>query len=218
MRHFIIGDIHGQYRTLRALLDVVPLQPNDTVVTLGDYIDRGPDSKLVIETLLEWKTGFRLVPLRGNHEVMMLHAREDPQAWEEWGRTFGSKTLESYCAKTPEDIPAAHWEFLERTYRSYETETHFFVHANADPLIDLDQQPDYMIYDEFFRDPPPHKSGKVMVCGHTPQEDGRPSSIGQAICIDTQHDEGGWLTCLDPVAMIYWQANDRGETRCELLE
>ena len=119
-----------------------------------------------------------------------------------------------------DDIPADHWEFLESETRAYyETPTHFFVHANAYPDIPLEDQPDFMLYWEKFDDPPPHVSGKVMICGHTPQRSGRAQvDIGHAICIDTNACRGGWLTCLDVDSGLYWQANQAGETRKAFLE
>jgi serine/threonine protein phosphatase 1 len=120
-----------------------------------------------------------------------------------------------------ECVPLAHWRFIEQECRPYsETSSHFFVHANAYPDIPLDEQPDYMLFWEKFNDPSPHESGKVMVCGHTPQPEGLPRNIGHAICIDAGVYRGGWLTCLDVDSGKYWQANQQGQTRsgklCEL--
>jgi len=74
-----------------------------------------------------------------------------------------------------------------------------------------------MLYWEQFNDPP-HESGKIMVCGHTPQRSGRPRDIGHAVCIDTGAHAGGWLTCLDVMSGTYWQANQQGQTRTGILE
>jgi serine/threonine protein phosphatase 1 len=63
----------------------------------------------------------------------------------------------------------------------------------------------------------PHEGGKIMVCGHTPQLSGRPTNLGHAVCIDTGAYDAGWLTCLDAQTGVYWQANERGEVRCERL-
>ncbi len=112
-------------------------------------------------------------------------------------------------------IPAAHWQFLENDCRSYyETETHFFVHANVYSNYPLADQPDNMLYWEHLDNwSVPHESGKIMICGHTPQRTGIPLNLGHAICIDTHAYAGGWLTCLDVAAGRYWQANEQGETR-----
>ncbi len=107
-------------------------------------------------------------------------------------------------------MPATHWHFLERNCRDcYETENHFFVHANAYPDSPLSEQPVYMLRWEQFGDPAPHSSGKVMVCGHTSQKDGRIVNLGHAICIDTYAHRGGWLTCLDVKSGRVWQANEK---------
>jgi hypothetical protein len=156
--------------------------------------------------------------LRGNHEVMMLKARESREALQDWLECGGEATLKSYSpfgdAGRLVDVPDAHWEFLEnQTRRYHETDKHFFVHANVYPDYPLEDQPDFMIFWESFGHPSPHQSGKIMVCGHTSQKSGRPKSVGHAICIDTWAYGGGWLTCLDVISGRYWQANQSGETR-----
>ena len=95
----------------------------------------------------------------------------------------------------------------------YEIDTHFFVHANAYPDIPLADQPTYMLRWESLVDPVPHESGKVMVCGHTPQTSGTPFYLGHTICIDTFAYGGGWLTCLDVTSGQYWQASQKGRIR-----
>ena len=118
------------------------------------------------------------------------------------------------------DVPESHWNFLGRARMPvyFETRSHFFVHANAYPDVPLNEQPDYMLYWERFDDPAPHESGKVMICGHTPQKSGVPKSIGHAVCIDTHAHAGGWLTCLDVNSGQYWQANEQSKTRTGFLE
>lgn len=217
-RLLTIGDIHGCHTALQALLDFVPVRPDDLLVTLGDYVDRGPDSCRVLDWLIARLTTGMLVPLLGNHEIMMMEARDEAYLLEFWLSVGGDKTLESYSTGATEatlsDVPQAHWTFLERqTKRYYETKTHFFVHANALPDWSLADQPDEILFWEKFRNPPPHKSGKIMVCGHTPQKSYIPLDIGHAICIDTWIYHDGWLTCLDPATGEYWQANQQGQTR-----
>jgi serine/threonine protein phosphatase 1 len=222
LRHLAVGDIHGCYKALTALAAFVPFQPEDTLITLGDYVNSGPDSRSVIDWLIAYRTRGHLVALRGNHEIMMLQAREDTDAFECWLECGGDATLASYSplgdAGRLVDVPQAHWEFIkEQTGGWFETPSHFFVHANAYPDHPLDEQPDLMLYWESFNDPPPHQSGKTMVCGHTTQFSGIPRNIGHAVCIDKWACGRGWLTCLDVESGEYWQANQRGETRtCQL--
>ncbi len=218
MRNLAVGDIHGRFRALTTLAAAVPFRPDDTVITLGDYVDRGPDSHAVLDWLIAYARRGTLVALRGNHEIMMLDAHDGGESLSRWLGCGGDATLASYSplgdAGRLADVPDAHWQFLEHQTRShFETATHFFVHANAYPDVPLDEQPDFMLYWEGFGEPPPHESGKVMVCGHTPQKSGRPRDLGHAVCLDTHAHGGGWLTCLDAGSGRYWQANQLGETR-----
>ena len=214
MRTLAIGDIHGSFRSLSALEAYVGFKPEDQIITLGDYVDRGPDSRAVIEWLMQRQAEGKLIALRGNHELMMLAARETPRHLDEWLASGGNAALASYNTGLLEEIPASHWQFMSQKLLPYhETKTHFFVHANVFPEAPLKNQPDFMLYWESFRDPAPHVSDKIMVCGHTPQRTGYPLSVGHAICIDTAACKGGWLTCLDVDAGYCWQANEAGETR-----
>jgi serine/threonine protein phosphatase 1 len=222
VRHLAVGDIHGCFQALRALETAVPFAPDDVLVMLGDYVDRGPDSCAVLDWLIARGRQGNLIALRGNHEVMMLRAREGDEMLHEWLYCGGDAALASYSHLGDEgrlvDVPDAHWQFLEETRPWYETPTHFFVHANAYPECPLADQPHFMLYWEPFDDPGPHESGKVMVCGHTPQKSGRPRYLGHAVCIDTWAYGKGWLTCLDVATGRYWQANQRGEIREAWLE
>jgi serine/threonine protein phosphatase 1 len=224
VRYLAVGDIHGCFRALTTLADYVPFTADDVLITLGDYVDRGPNSYAVLDWLIARLVGQgRLVPLRGNHDLMMLSARDSEAARQEWLRYGGDMTLASYShfgdAGRLADVPDEHWHFLENETRPwFETDTHFFVHANAYPDLPLEDQPDFMLYWEKFADPPPHRSGKVMVCGHTAQKSGLPVDLGHAVCIDTRvYGDDGWLTCLDISSGRYWQASESGETRVRLL-
>jgi serine/threonine protein phosphatase 1 len=217
MRVLAIGDIHGCIVSFETLLAAIAPKPEDLIVTLGDYVDRGPSSRDVIERLIGLQRTGRLVAITGNHDQMMLDARtgEPEKLW--WLDDYGVETLASYARSgtgSLADVPESHWRFLERDCRSwYETDTHFFVHANAYPDVPLSEQPIYMLRWESFGEPSPHSSGKIMVCGHTSQKSGRPVNLGHAICIDTYAHGGGWLTCLDAKSGRVWQANERREVQ-----
>jgi serine/threonine protein phosphatase 1 len=226
MRNLAIGDIHGCLRALDVLLDIVRPQPDDLLVTLGDYVDRGPDSKGVLDRLIELQDRCRLVALTGNHEVMMWQARDNPGAFRAWCDCGGKQALQSYGPYVDwetfvEKIPRQHWRFLRDVCVPYhEIDTHFFVHANVHPELPLAEQPDWLLYWEHLRDEwsQPHESRKIMVCGHTQQRSGRPLDLGHAVCIDTWAYGSGWLTCLDVKTSQYWQANQRGESRTGSLD
>jgi serine/threonine protein phosphatase 1 len=212
MRVLAIGDIHGCSVALDTLLSEVGPGAQDTVVTLGDYINRGPDTKGVLDRLIDLSRTVHVVPLRGNHEVVMSRARKSSHDWSFWQEIGGDATLASYGSF--EAIPRTHWDFIEnQCLRLWETDTHFFVHANAYPNVPLNEQPDLAIYWGRFDNTWPHNSGKVMVCGHTSQKDGLPRNRGYAICIDTWACGRGWLSCLDVEAGVIWQANQAGQSR-----
>ena len=217
MRTLAIGDIHGCLHALNALLAIVQPQKDDLLIALGDYTDRGPDSRGVIDRLLRLRDECRLICLRGNHDQMMLDARHDPATLWEWLQFGGRETLASYgrdSAATLYDIPELHWQFLEVTRPYYETETHIFVHGRLDPDLPLDEQPSYLLYwEKLDRHAPKHCSGKTVICGHTAQRSGVPLDLGHAVCIDTFVYGKGWLTCLDVETRELWQARQTGATR-----
>ncbi len=218
-RQLVMGDLHGCYDALRTLCDAVGLTPADTLITLGDYVNKGPDSRRVIDWLLELDSWLTLVPLRGNHDLLMHNARHDQAAYHRWQRAGGEATLRSYAGSTGRvgtlaDVPASHWQFLDtRLLPFFATETHFFVHAGVDPALPLEDQPPAMLYECTFSDPKPHCSGKIMVCGHTAQKSGVPLVTGHAICLETWCSGRGWLSCLDLGSGLVHQANQGRATR-----
>jgi serine/threonine protein phosphatase 1 len=152
---------------------------------------------------------------------MTLQARDERSRATTWRHGNGGDLLSSYGFTGQSEwwnlIPAAHWQFLERTTPYFETARHIFVHASLDPEIDLADQPDWVIYWERFETIRPHKSGKKIICGHTPSRDGEIKDVGYAACIDTAAVAGRWLTCLDANTGQYWQANQTSTTRTARL-
>jgi serine/threonine protein phosphatase 1 len=236
VRLLAIGDIHGCLRAFTTLLDVVKPQPDDRIIALGDYVDRGPDSRGVLDRLIALHDTGQLIALRGNHDAMMLAARDGKDLM--WLACGGRQTLVSYGVPDwkmdrltegegwfgdPDDllakVPDRHWKFLEDDCLPYyETEQHVFVHANLLPDLPLDEQPEYVLYWEKLEEPTAHVSGKIMVCGHTRQKSGLPLDLGTSICIDTGVYDDGWLTCLELGTGRIWQANDLGKARTGWLE
>lgn len=212
-RTLVIGDIHGCSTALNILIDTLNIQMGDTLVTLGDYVDRGPDARGVINRLRDLSHSTHLVALRGNHELMMLNARQDLQdtaAMRDWMQSGGEATLRSYGSLA--EVPEAHWRFIEDyCLDCWENDTHLFVHAGAYPDMPLYEQPDYMLFWDRFDDPPPHESGKTLVCGHTSQKNGLPRYNGHAVCLDTWACGKGWLSCLHTETGRILQANQAGQ-------
>jgi serine/threonine protein phosphatase 1 len=217
MRTLAIGDIHGCHLALTMLLEQVAPKPEDRLIFLGDYIDRGPASREVVESLLSLKSKSANVFLRGNHEAMILDARADALKANVWQSYGGFEALISYHAEYDQKwatvIPDSHWTFFERTARYFETEDHIFVHACLDAEADMDEQPDWLLYWESVDRLKPHRSGKRIVCGHSPQRSGQILDLGFALCIDTGAVNGGWLTCLDVRSGEWWQASENRQAR-----
>ena len=223
MRYLAIGDIHGCSRAFDQLLAVVQPQPEDILITLGDYLNKGPDSKGVIERLIQLAQTHQLIPLKGNHELELLQARNRNEDGSVELQLLGIETLISYSVPGREltlaNIPDSHWDFLEHScLNSWESEHHIFVHANLDPKLPLNQQTDDHLFWEKFTQPRPHYSGKTMICGHTSQKSGQPINLGHAICIDTWACGGGWLTCLDLYGGQVWQTNQQGQVQMSRIE
>jgi serine/threonine protein phosphatase 1 len=217
-RIIAIGDVHGCAVALRALVTAIQPATDDTLIVLGDCVDRGPDSRDVIEHLLAMRALCRLVPILGNHEEMMLNylaRRPQPDDWLQCG---GAETLASYRARpNPQLVPAEHVDFLSSWGNYWEDESYFFAHGGYDPDVPLDKQRWDIWRWQSLRDyvPEPHCCGKTAVVGHTSQKDGEIFDIGYLKCIDTYCYGGGWLTALDITTGRVWQAARNGSLRDE---
>lgn len=217
-RLLALGDIHGCYLALTTVVERAALAPSDRIVALGDYVDRGPDSKAVIDWLIARRAEGQLVALRGNHDLMMMAARCSLSQAALWLNFGGLETLASYRPASGksalEAVPQEHWDFLEfGCVDFYETDRCIFVHATCAPDKPLDQQNPGTLFWDKLDDPRPHQSGKTVICGHTAQKTGEPKNFGHTVCIDTWVYGDGWLTCLDVASGRYWQANERGQSR-----
>ncbi|TWT12984.1 metallophosphoesterase family protein [Reyranella sp. CPCC 100927] len=219
-RVYAIGDIHGRLDLLQALHEQIaadcrarPHEGSDTIVYLGDYVDRGPSSREVIDCLLDAPLpGFAAIHLMGNHEEAMLRFLDDVEAGPAWVSFGGEATLLSYgVRRTPntlgrqrfEDmrrqfaakIPERHVGFLRGLRLSYESGDYFFAHAGVRPGVAISaQQPQDLLWirNAFLSSDVDH--GKVVVHGHTPTD--APEIRHNRIGIDTCAFASGVLTCL----------------------
>ena len=221
-RTIAIGDIHGCLDALVALLDAIAPGRDDTLVALGDYIYRGPDSRGVLDRLLVLADRCRLVPLMGNHEEALLDALGDISTLRRWLTLGGADTLCSYGwapggprRALADWVPQKHRKFLAGCRPYHETATHLFVHAGFVPELPLEQQPGqalrWRVTDA--QTARKHSSGQVAVVGHTPQSSGEVLDLGFLVCIDTNCARGGWLTALDVETGRVWQADRAGRLR-----
>lgn len=214
-RIIAIGDIHGHSAALKSILDLASPRQEDTVVFLGDYIDRGPDSRGVIEQVIDLADHCQVVSLLGNHEEMFLDALADGRYLRTWLENGGEAALKSYG--TDHDIskiPGGHIDFLSNLRRFYDTDSHFFIHANYAPNWPLEQHDsNTALWLPLVEIPGPHYSGKIAVVGHTPQSNGEILDCGHLICIDTGCGFGGFLTALDVTDGQIWQVDEQGRAR-----
>ncbi len=187
-RTIAIGDIHGCSTALDTLLNAIKPRSEDMIVTLGDYIDRGPGSKGVFDRLIELGSLCRLVPLLGNHDQMLLDVRSGKYPIYWMFDMGGVVTLDSYGpARDLSLIPDEHFQFLEGCRDYLETETHIFVHASYYADLPMEEQPVGMLRWESLRDgiPDPHLSAKTVIVGHSSQKGGEILDLGYLKCIDT---------------------------------
>jgi serine/threonine protein phosphatase 1 len=137
---YVIPDIHGRHDLLNAGLAEIAAQGDAGVIVLiGDYVDKGPDSKQVIDRLLSGVEGSRLVALKGNHDAMMVEALRDRSKMAAWIAKGGDAALASYGGD-PAGVPQAHIAWLDRLQPMHVDAHRIYVHAGVDPDIALDQQ------------------------------------------------------------------------------
>jgi serine/threonine protein phosphatase 1 len=211
-RIYAIGDIHGRSdlldRMISAISHDLETAPVATAltVTLGDYVDRGPDSCGVIERLIFNPFPTPLVALKGNHELMLQAFLDDPAVAGDWQRFGGMETLQSYgvrvmgrnyeqaAADLRSALPAAQLNFLKSLWTSLPVGQYFLCHAGIRPGVPLDRQSEadlLWIREEFLSCRADF--GKIIVHGHTPTES--PQVMPNRINIDTGALTTGRLTC-----------------------
>ena len=210
-KFFAIGDIHGCISHLEDLVAKIKINPvRDRIVFIGDYVDRGPDPKGVVEFILELKDRFQVVCLAGNHERMMLDYHDYGHNKTLWFMNGGTATVASYGLKsTPEgkkiNLPDEHLRFFRSLLPYYETDKYIFVHAGLKPGVPLPDQEliDLVWIREDFIDSE-YDFGKRVIFGHTPLHSG-PYVDPYKIGIDTGAVYGGKLTCLELPAIKFYE-------------
>lgn len=210
VRVYAIGDVHGRHDLLQLLLariedDRARQGGQGQILFLGDYVDRGTDSRQVIETLAAGQAERGWICLKGNHEAMMLDVLGGHRPWDVWLANGGVETLFSYGVSAREyvaarqfealreaalgAVPADHLAFLRELSLSHRIGDYFFCHAGIRPGVPLDQQdPEDLLWirDVFIDSVVPH--GGRVVHGHTPVME--PEILPNRINVDT----GAYLT------------------------
>jgi serine/threonine protein phosphatase 1 len=217
MRVYAIGDVHGRADLLNAMFGRIDAdlaqQPSleSVEVFLGDYIDRGPHSRRVLDLLIARGRKHQMICLKGNHETYISQVASDPSIISEWQQMGGTTTLLSYGVKPPAHpnpeatcnaarafdraLPEMHRRFIAGLELSYTCGDFFFAHAGVRPGVALAEQSahdlmwirdDFLLHEEDF--------GKIIVHGHTPATE--PEVRRNRINIDTGAYATGRLTCL----------------------
>jgi serine/threonine protein phosphatase 1 len=197
---YAIGDIHGSLQKLRELMTQCRRHADGrptTFVFLGDYIDRGPDSRGVIEALMDMQSRQpdRVIALRGNHEAVALEIIDGETEPEHWLQEGGIATLRSYNIDHPRELPREAVAWLRSLPFSYDDGQRFFVHAGIDPKKPLNSQRNHdliWIREPFLSDARDY--GRLIVHGHTPQTSGLPDFRGNRLNLDTGAVYGRPLT------------------------
>lgn len=216
MSSYIVGDIHGCVRELSCLIESLPLKKRDRLVFLGDYIDRGPDSRGVVSYLLDLQqdSSYELIFLKGNHEDMLLsYLGLAGQHGEMFFYNGGQATLASYGLSSQDlsnqavlaAIPRSHLEFYQRLKSYWAADPYLCVHAGIHPQKSLPEQTDaelLWIRNKFIYNA--HDLPYTVMFGHTPQADvfyDLPYKIG----LDTGLVYGNKLSCLETEEKILYQ-------------
>jgi serine/threonine protein phosphatase 1 len=194
---YVIPDIHGRYDLLsEALAGIMARSGNQAgvIVTIGDYVGKGPDSKAVIDRLLPgFDAPWRLVALKGNHDAIMAQALRDPAKLRWWLGKGGDAALASYGGN-PANVPASHIAWLDRLRLLYLDKHRLYVHAGVDPWIPLDQQSETtLLWKRYPKDFPDGFGHFHVVHGHDNHPEG-PLLYQGRTNLDTQAWRTGRLT------------------------
>ena len=215
-RVYVIGDIHGRLDLLARMVEMINLDiqsrgGENLIVTLGDYIDRGPSSRGVLDCLLSNPFAGRYIALKGNHEVLLEAFLENPTVGVDWWRLGGRETLKSFGVKAKPRMMGTHFErlavqlsaalslqqreFLGSLKTSLVVGRYFLCHAGVRPgiALELQSEDDLLWIREEFLDSQ-LDFGKIVVHGHTPVP--APQVKANRINIDTGAFATGHLTCV----------------------
>lgn len=188
MGFIAIGDIHGCAKTLDLLLETLAPTEDDRLIFIGDYVDRGPDSKGVIDRLIALQENVKCIFLKGNHEELMLGYLHEGE-YGIWAANGGVTTLDSYTrADGRTEIPEDHMHFLRNLRIMFETREFFFVHAGLKPQLtvaeNVSERDEFVFLWERSHLKASHLPWeKTVVCGHTPVAE--PVNRDRLINIDT---------------------------------
>lgn len=165
-RYIAITDIHGELKKLNSVLSKIKVRNDDIFVFMGDYIDRGPDSKGVVEKVIEQGKTNKCIYLMGSHEYAYLHSQQDEYYNFLFWNYGGPATVKSYGSF--ENIGKVHGEFFKSLKLYYLTDKYLFVHAGINPIRPLEKQDEvdlvYIRHKFFYSE---HNLPQKIIFGHT---------------------------------------------------
>jgi len=230
-RIYAIGDIHGRLDLLEQIIELIRLDMDEhsgtgLTVTLGDYVDRGPESRGVVERLSSNPFVTPYIALKGNHEVLFETFVADPNTGPQWRSLGGLETLHSYgipvapllvgrgydaaAEQLRTVLPPVHSKFLASLKLSFDAGHYFLCHAGIRPNVSFERQSaqDLLWIREDFLNSQVN-FGKIVVHGHTPNEE--PEVLPNRINVDTGAFATGRLTCvvLEAESHRFLYANQR---------
>jgi len=174
MRTFVISDIHGNNESFKKALKHIELKKTDTLVLLGDLIDKGYDSKGVLDTIfLLQENKFNLICIKGNHEEMLIEAFHDYSKLNNWLLNGGKETLLSFLTSSIEKIPTKYIDLIKSFKYYHQIDNFIFVHAALNMLIknpfeDINsmlwsREQEKLLNEKWL-------SGRVIIHGHSPTD------------------------------------------------
>ena len=216
-RVFAIGDIHGCSKTFKKLLlEKIQIRKSDKIYCIGDYIDRGKDSKGVIDFIFELrKKGYHIHTLRGNHEQMMLNSEKNEESFEHWYTNGGKATLNSFEVDLFSEMPEVYKRFFRNTKYCITTRKYIFVHAGLNFDKDyLYEDKDAMLWSRDFPSNQPVLQSQILIHGHTPKSlDIILSQHGNCFnidggCVFKEHSHLGKLVALNVTERKFISVNN----------
>ena len=185
MKRYAIGDIHGCLKTFQAILKQINYSKGDELILLGDYVDRGPDTKGVFDFIFEMlEDGHNVVCWRGNHEQILLNAVTDSEIKKGWFRHGGVQTLMSFEAENAENIPKKYLDFMHNLPHYHESGDYILVHGGLNFKYMNPLEDEYgMMWERYWYEKVNYKwlGKRIIVHGHTPTAKDEIEDMGKLV-------------------------------------
>lgn len=219
-RRIVIGDIHGCNKTFKKLLfEVLAIRSEDQIYVLGDFVDRGPDSIGVINTILELKeNAYQICCLRGNHEQLMIDSVNNVSSYFQWLLNGGDSTMEDFGVRRFQDFPKSYQDFINSTVYYVELADFILVHAGLNfKKANLFEDTTAMLWSRKIKPVEAKLGNRKLIHGHTPiplesllQQTGNCINLDGGCVFKNQGKGQGYLVALllDTMEFVYTECID----------